>query len=138
MAGAGGIGVIFGVRSIGDYKNLHILEQPTASPEAVPLIPFDLVECFPDGHAPALQLHMDEGQTIEQHSHVIAVVVVSPIRRAHLILIDDLQMVVVDVLLINERDIFGHAVIPMEHLDMICLNFPSFLYNAFIIVSNAL
>ena len=122
MAGTGGVGVIFGVRSVGDYKNLHILKQPTASPEAVPLIPLDLVERFPDGYTPALQLHMDEGQTVDQDSHVIAVVVVSPIRRTHLILIDDLQMVVVDVFLVNKGNIFGTAVIPPQVLDMVGLD----------------
>ena len=119
-------------------KNLHVLEQAATSPEAVPLIPLDLVERFPDGYTPALQLHMDEGQAVDQDSHVIAVVVVSPIRRTHLILIDDLQMVVVDVLLVDEGDVLALAYVPPEDLHKILLDAAGLVLNAVVGVDDAL
>ena len=62
---AGGIGVVFGVSAVGDDKNLHIFIQPRPGPEAVPLVAVDLVEGFFQGYAPAFQLHMNQGQTVD-------------------------------------------------------------------------
>ena len=47
---AGAVGVVLGIRAIGDHKNLHILVQAAARPERIPLIAVDLVERLPDGH----------------------------------------------------------------------------------------
>ena len=46
MAVSCGIGIVLGVGTVGDDKNLHILVQPTPGPKAVPLVPVDLVEGF--------------------------------------------------------------------------------------------
>ena len=93
MAVAGGIGIVFGVRTVGDDKNLHILIQPGSRPEAVPLIAFDLIERFPDRHTPPLELHMDKGKTVDKDGHIITGVVCA---RVFLVLVDHLQAVVVD------------------------------------------
>lgn len=129
---AGGIGVVLGIGAVGDDENLHILEKAAPRPEGIPLVAVDLVEGLPDGHAPALELNMYQGQTVDQHRHIVAVVVARPLCLAHLILVDDLETVVVDVLLVDEGDIFGGAVIPPEHLHEILLDLPGLLHNVLV------
>ena len=51
---------------------------------------------------------MDKWQTVDENGHVIASVVVA--LGLH-ILIDDLQTVVVDVLFVDELNVFGSSVI---------------------------
>lgn len=103
MAAAGGVGVIFGVRSVGDYENLRILIKPGSRPKAVPLIAFDLIERFTDSHAAAFQFHMNEWKTVDQYRYVVSGVVCA---LAFFVLIDDLQAVVVDILLVQQVNFF--------------------------------
>ena len=86
----GAIGVVLGVCAIGDDKNLHILEQAATSPEAVPLIPLDLVESLPDGDTAPFQLHMNQRQTVHQYRDIVAVIIGCTFCLANHILIDDL------------------------------------------------
>ena len=103
-----GVGIILSVRTVGDNENLNVLIQTACCPKAIPLIAFDLVKGFTDGNTTAFQLHMDKWQTVDENGHVIASVVVA--LGLH-ILIDDLQTVVVDVLFVDELNIFGGSVI---------------------------
>ena len=59
------VGVIFGVCAVGDHEDLDILIEPGFRPKAVPLVAVDLVESLLEGHATALQLHMDQRQTVD-------------------------------------------------------------------------
>ena len=59
------IGVILGVRSIGDDEDLYVLIQSTAGPEALPLVPVDLIERFPDGDASPFELYMDQRKAVD-------------------------------------------------------------------------
>ena len=65
---------------------------------------------------------MYQRQAVDQHRHIVAVVVLGPLLLVHLILVDDLEAVVVDVLLVDEGDIFGGTIIPPEHLHKVLLN----------------
>lgn len=67
---------------------------------------------------------MYQRQTVDQHRHIVAVVVLGPLLLTHLILVDDLKAVVVDVLFIDERDVLGGAVVPPEHLHKVLLDLP--------------
>ena len=49
----GAVGIVFGVCAVRDDKNLHILKQARACPKAVALIAINLIECLPNGNAPA-------------------------------------------------------------------------------------
>ena len=129
MAVSGSIGIILGMGSIGNDENLHILIQSTGCPKAVPLISFDLVESFPDGDATAFQFRMDKGQTVHQNGHVIAGIVAALVL---LILVDDLQAVVMDVLFVDELNIFRCSVIPTQYLYMVGLDGSGFFHNALI------
>lgn len=78
MVETGGIGIILRICAVGDHEDLHEFIQSAGCPEAVPLIAIDLVKRFPNGNAPALQLDMDEWQTVDQHRHIIAIVMSCP------------------------------------------------------------
>ena len=54
----------------------------------------------------------------------------------YLILVDDLQAVVVDVLLVDQCDIFGTAIISVQHLHIIFLNLPGLFRNMLVGVGN--
>ena len=60
-------------------------------------------------------------QTIDQHGHIVAVVVPCALVLADRILVDDLQAVVVDMVLVQQLDVLGAAIIPSEDLDMVFL-----------------
>ena len=129
MAVPCGIGIILGVGAVGDDEDLHILVQPAPSPETDPLVPVDLVEGFFESHAPAFQLHMDQRQTIHQNGHIVPGIVAA---AALLILVDDLQEVVVDVLLVDEGNIHGCAVLAGEVLHKIFLDHPGLFHDAIV------
>ena len=87
VAVSGGVGIILGVRSIGDNENLHILIQAACRPKAISLIAFDLVKGFTDCNATAFQFHMDKGQTVDKDRHIIASIVLA---LGFLVLVDNL------------------------------------------------
>ena len=60
-------------------------------------------------------------QTIDQHGHIVAVIMPCALVLADHILVDDLQAVIVDMVLIRQFDILGAAIIPAEDLDMVLL-----------------
>ena len=130
MVETGGIGIILRICAVGDHENLHEFIQSAGCPEAVPLIAIDLVKRLPDGNAPALQLDMDQRQAVDQHRHIIAIVMSCPLLCGDGILVDDLQTVIMDALLVNELDIFAFPVIPAEHLHIVLLNQPGLFENA--------
>ena len=129
MAVTGGVGIIFGVSSVRDNKNLHILIQTAGCPKAVPLVTFDLIKSFPNGNAPAFQLRMNKGQSVDQYGNIIAGIPVAP---AFFILIDNLQPVVMNILFIDELNVFGRSVIPAQHFDMVGLYGTTFFRNTFV------
>ena len=110
------IGIVLRIRPIRDHKNLDILVQPCARPEAVPLIATNLVERLTDLHTAPLQLQMHERQPVHEDRHIIAIRVcrrmLPRVRTAHRrILIDHLQSVVVDMFLVNQTYIFRRAIV---------------------------
>ena len=135
---AGGVGIILGVGAVGDHKNLHILIQAAARPKAVPLVAVYLIKRLPNRHAPAFQLDMDQGQTVHQNRHIIAVVIPRPVLLVHGVLVDDLEAVVVDVLFVNEGDIFALASVPPEDLHKVLLDTAGLVLNAVVGVGDAL
>ena len=133
---AGTVGVVLGICAVGDHENLHIFVQAAACPERIPLIAVDLVERLPDGHPAPLQFHMNQRKAVDQNRHIVAVIMPRTVCLLHFILVDDLQTVVVDVLFVDQCDIFGTAIIPMQHLHVIFLNLPGLFGNMFVGVGN--
>ena len=133
VACSGGIGIILCECAVGDNENLHILIKPTTSPEAITLITVDLVERFLDSNATAFQLHMNQRQTVHKNGHIISGVVRS---GTFLILIDDLQTVVVDILLVNQRDVHRRAVLTGQILNIVLLNFSGLFHDTLIGIGN--
>ena len=133
---AGAVGVVLGICAVGDHKNLRILVQTAARPERIPLIAVDLVERLPDGHPAPLQFHMNQWKAVDQNRHIIAVIMPCAICLFYLILVDDLQAVVMDVLFVDQCDIFGTAIIPVQYLHIIFLNLPGLFGNMLVGVGN--
>ena len=132
------VGIVFRVRAVGDDKNLHILKQPRAGIERIALIAVDLIERLADGNAAALQLNVDEREAVDEHGHVIAVVVLRAVVFGDYVLIGDLQTVVVNVLFVNQRDIFRTSVIAPQNLHIVLLNLAVLFRNAVVGIGNAL
>ena len=81
---------------------------------------------------------MDERKPVDEHGYVIAVVVLRAVVFGDYVLIGDLQTVVVDVLFVNQRDIFRTSVIAPQDLHIILLNLAGLFRNAVVGVGNAL
>ena len=56
----------------------------------------------------------------------------------HLVLIDDLQPVVMDILFIYECNILGRTVITSQDLDIVLLYLPSLFHNMIIWIGNGI
>ena len=108
------VGIIFGVGAIGNDEYLHIFKEAAARPEGVPLVALDLVEGLTNGDAAAFEFHMDQGQTVNENGHVVAIVVFGALLLAVLVLVQHLQAIVMDILFINDTDIFRGAVVTLE------------------------
>ena len=78
------------------------------------MVALDLVKGFANGDAAALQLHMDQGQTVDEDGHVIAIVVFGALLLAVFVLVQHLQAIIVDILFIDDANIFRGAIIPLE------------------------
>ena len=100
---AGGVGVVLRERAVADHEELDVLEQPGAGPEAVALVAVDLVERLADVDAAPLELDVHHRQAVDEDRDVVAVRALRRRRPADLVLVDDLQPVVVDVRLVDQR-----------------------------------
>ena len=79
---------------------------------------------------------MNQRKAVDQNRHIVAVIMPCAVCLFYLILVDDLQAVVVDVLFVDQRDIFGTAIIPVQHLHIIFLNLPGLFGNMLVGVGN--
>ena len=94
----GTVGIVLRIRTVGDDKNLHILEQSAGSPKAVALVAFDLIERFPQFYPASFEFDMHERQTVDQNRNVVPRIVCA---ARFDILMHDLQLIVVDILFID-------------------------------------
>ena len=98
-ADPGRIAVILGVRPVADDEYLNIFVEAGRSPETIPLIAIDLVECFANSHAPAFQFRVDHRKAVHKDSHIVPIVMPAVVIY---ILVDDLQAVVMDAPAVNQ------------------------------------
>ena len=134
VAAAGGVGIILRVGAVGDDENLDVFKKAACCPESVALVALDLVERLADGHAAPLEFDMYQRQTVDEDGHVVARVVVA---RSLLVLVEHLQAVVVDVLFVQQVDVFGRAAVLPQHLHMIELNPARLFQNAVVCARDA-
>ena len=137
---SGAVGIILCVCTIGNNKNLNIFIQSASRPERIPLVAVNLVECFTDGYTSAFQLNMYKRQTVYQYRNIIAVVMLRTILcgSIHLVLINYLQPVIMNVLLIYECNILGRTIITRQDLDIILLYLPGLFYDILIGIGNGI
>ena len=79
---------------------------------------------------------MNQWKAVDQNRHIVAVIMPCAVCLFYLILVDDLQAVVVDVLFVDQRDVFGAAIIPVQYLHIVFLNLPSLFRNMLVGVGN--
>ena len=79
---------------------------------------------------------MNQWKAVDQNRHIIAVIMPCAICLFYLILVDDLQAVVMDVLFVDQCDIFGTAIIPVQYLHIVFLNLPGLFGNMLVGVGN--
>ena len=81
---------------------------------------------------------MNQWKAVDQNRHIIAVIMPRAVCLFYLILVDDLQSVVMDVLLVDQRNVFGASIIPVQHLLTFfpILNLPGLLGNVLVGVGN--
>ena len=128
------VGVIFGMGAVRYDEYLHILIQAARRPKAVTLIAVYLIERLFDLDASALQLDVDERETIHEDSHVIAVLEIAAVLR---VLVDDLKKILVDVGLVDEHDVLRRAIVAAKVLDIVFLYPARLLLDAVIRICNA-
>ena len=133
MAVTSGVAVVFGLRTVGDNEDLHILIERASCPEGFPAIAVDLVEGFLEAHTSALQLDMYQWQAVHKDGHVVAV---RAFAIVHLVLVDYLGGVVVNVLCVDEVDVFLLAAVKGETLHVVTLNGLGFLRDALALVGD--
>ena len=81
------------------------LEKSRPRPKTVTLVTVDLVKCFLDGNSATLEFDVNKRQTVYKNCHVIAVVMSRALVFSNDILVDDLDAVIVDILLVNKRNV---------------------------------
>ena len=130
------VGIIFCIRAIGNNEYLGILKQSTSSPERIPLIAIDLVEGFPNSNPTPFQFYMNQWESINKNRHIITIIMLCALRCANNVLVDDLETVVMNVLLVNERNILAASIIACQNLNVIFLNLASLFNNVFVRIRN--
>ena len=79
---------------------------------------------------------MNQRKAVDQNRHIVAIIMPCAVCLFYLILVDDLQAVVMDVLLVDQRDIFGTSIIPVQYLHIVFLNLPGLFGNMLVGVGN--
>ena len=102
------IRIILCMRTIGNYKQLHILIQSAACPKAVTLVSIDLIKRFSNCVPSFFKLDMHQRQSVYQNRHIITSIMLSAV---FFILVYYLQMIVMNVGFIYQLDVFYITVI---------------------------
>ena len=118
MTVSGCVAVVLGLRAVADDEDLYVLVERAPCPERFPAVAVDLVEGFLQAHASAFQLDVNQGQTVYEDGHVVAV---GALAVAYLVLVDHLGGVVMRVLLVDEVDVSLRAIVEGKSLDVVTL-----------------
>ena len=102
------VGVILGVRTIGDNEQLDIFKQSAICPERIIAVSLDLIESFPNRHTSTFEFDMYHRQTINENRHVVPCAVFAFCGR---VLMNDLQAVLEDMRLVYQFDVLKTGVI---------------------------
>ena len=85
-----------------------------------------LIECLADSHTAFLQLHLHQGQSVDQYGHIIAV----GLRACLLKLVDDLHFIAGNIFFVQQINILDMPVIKNKVIDIIVVNFAGFFNDA--------
>lgn len=135
MVVAGGVAVILREGAVGDDEDLDVFEEAAAGPEGFAGVAVDLVEGFAEIDAAPFEFDVDEREAVDEDGDVVAVFAGAVLGG---VLVDDLQFVVMNILLVEEVDVFDGAVGAGEELDMVVLNDGGFFADAAVGVGDGL
>ena len=110
-----GVGVILGVRTIGDNEQLDILKQSAIRPKRIIAVSLDLIESLTYRHTSTLEFDMYHRQTINENRHVVPCAVFAFCGR---VLMNDLQAVLEDMRLVNQFDVLKTGVVLFDVLQL--------------------
>ena len=85
-----------------------------------------LIEGFTNRHTAFLQLHVDQGQTIDQNRHIVAVGVAARLLK----LLDYLHLVAGNVLFIQQVDVLNMAIVKHKIMNIVIMDFAGFIDDA--------
>ena len=128
MAVTRSVAVILGLCAVAHHKDLHILKQSVACPEALSTVAVYLVESLLDAHTSPLQLNVYQWQTIHKNADIVSV---GALAVPHLILVDHLCAVGMNIILLNQIDVFLLTVVTLQGLYEVGLYSPRLVYNSF-------
>jgi hypothetical protein len=123
----GGVGKVAGVRAIGDDEELQELVERVLAVEALLTVTVDLIEGLTNGDAAPFELHLHQGQAIDQNGHIVAI----GLAAALLKLPDDLAGVAQHVLLIEQVDVLDVAVIKDEVVNVVIVDLAGLFQDVF-------
>ena len=102
------VGIIFRISSVRYNENLNVFEKPAVRPKTIALIAVDLIKRFPYIHSAAFQFDMYKRQSVYENGNVVTVFIIPAV---FLVLMNNLQLIIVDILFIEQRNIFRFAVV---------------------------
>ena len=112
-----GVGVILGVRSIGDNEQLDVFKQSAIRPKRIITVSLDLIESLTYRHTSTLEFDMYHRQTINENRQVVPCAVFAFCGR---VLMNDLQAVLEDMRLVYQFDVLKAGVILFDVLQLCC------------------
>lgn len=133
MVVPGGVAVIFCQCPVGDDEDLDIFKESAPGPEGFAGIPVDLVERLAEIDAAAFQFDVDEREPVDQDGHIVTVFAGTVLGG---ILVDDLKFIVMNILLVEEMDVFDGTVRASEVLNGVILDDGGFLTDPMVRVGN--
>ena len=131
MAVTGGVAIVLGLRAVADDEDLYVLIERAPCPERFPAVAVYLVEGFLQAHSTAFQFDVNQGQTVHEDGHVVAV---WSLAVAYLVLIDYLGGVMVRILLVDEVDILLRPIVQGKTLHVVTLYGLSLVGDTFALI----
>jgi len=104
------VGVVLGVDTIADDKDLHVLEQSAVDPKRMALVAVDLIESLFQFQTPAFEFDLHQGQAVDQKGNVVAVFVDS----FHGNLVGDLKKIFTPIFTVVETDVEALTIVAVE------------------------
>ena len=102
------VGIVFRIRPVRYNEDLNVLEKSAVRPKTIALIAVDLIKRFPYIHSAAFQFDMYKRQAVYENGNVVTIFITPAV---FLVLVNYLQPVIMNILFVEERNVFRFAVV---------------------------